>query len=65
MKNEVKEAIACPQGHIDTYIYDSPEHGLVLMCNPCEDGYSISFEEVEFGPKRNMNTGDPENLFLE
>jgi len=44
---EVNEAISCPENHIDTYIHRSKEHGLMLMCNVCEDGYSISFEEVK------------------
>ena len=43
---KVKDAIYCPENHIDTYINRSKEHGLMLMCNVCEDGYSISFEEV-------------------
>ena len=43
---EVNEAISCPENHIDTYIHRSKEHGLMLMCNVCEDGYSISFKEV-------------------
>jgi len=35
----------CPEGHIDTYIYDSSKdglkHGVLLMCNGCEDGYQL------------------------
>ena len=33
--------IPCPEGHADTYKYDSPEYGLMLMCNTCEDGYEL------------------------
>ena len=37
--------IECPEGHIDTYTYDSIkdglDYGLLLMCNVCEDGYEI------------------------
>jgi hypothetical protein len=45
--DEMVKGVECPENHIDTYTYDSPEHGLMLMCNVCEDGYSISFKEVK------------------
>ena len=44
--DEMVKGVECPENHIDTYNHRSKEHGLMLMCNVCEDGYSISFEEV-------------------
>ena len=42
---ECDNHIKCPQGHIDTYEYDSSkdglDYGLLLMCNVCEDGYQL------------------------
>ena len=48
IENHGVKGIVCPNcSHTDTYTYDSPHHGLLLMCNVCEDGYEISFEEVK------------------
>ena len=48
IENHGVKGIVCPTcSHTDTYTYDSPHHGLLLMCNVCEDGYEISFEEVK------------------
>ena len=45
-KVKTMKNIPCPEGHTNTYTYNSPKHGLLLMCNNCEDGYELVYGEA-------------------